>query len=58
MASQIVVAESSVLVHCLGTEGQRVFTLLDVTSDTYEAAVKSLGDHFGSHTNIAVARFR
>ena len=40
------------------TEGQQVFTSLDVTSDTYEAAVKSLGDHFGSHTNIAVAQFR
>ena len=48
----------SVLVHCLGIERQQVFTSLDVTSDTYEAAMKSLGDHFGSHTNIAVGRFR
>ena len=46
----------AVLLHCLGTEGQKIFHSLPNTGDTYDAAVTALRAHFTPMTNVVVER--
>ncbi|KAK7881939.1 hypothetical protein WMY93_028113 [Mugilogobius chulae] len=44
------------LLHCLGTEGQRLFYTLPDTGDTMASAVAALEKHFAPRVNIVVER--
>ena len=46
----------AVLLHCLGTEGQKIFYSLPNTGDNYDAAVTALKAHFTPMTNVVVER--
>ena len=46
----------AVLLHCIGTEGQRIFHSLPGTGDTYAEAVDALKAHFTPMTNVVVER--
>ncbi len=46
----------AILVHCLGTEGQRIFRSLEDT-DSYEDAVTALEKQFGSHRSVIMERW-
>ncbi|ROK06852.1 hypothetical protein DPX16_23455 [Anabarilius grahami] len=46
----------AVLLHCLGTEGQRMFYTLQNTGTTYDEAMSSLEAHFIPKVNVVVAR--
>ena len=48
--------KTAVLVHCLGTEGQRVLGALG-SATTFEATVKLLTDHF-SGKRVLIRRYR
>lgn len=48
----------ALLLHCLGTEGQRVFYTLADAGTTYESAMTALGTHFNPATNIVVERHK
>ncbi len=48
----------AVLLHSLGTEGQRLFYTLPDTGTTFEHAMKALEDHFTPKVNVVVARHR
>ena len=45
----------ALLVHCLGTEGQRLFKTLTQT-DTYDTAVAALGRYFSPRKSVIVER--
>ncbi|RXM35544.1 hypothetical protein EOD39_4043 [Acipenser ruthenus] len=42
--------KQAILLHCLGTEDQRVFSTLQPTDDSFEAATTALLNHFNSET--------
>uniref|UniRef100_A0A669FAM3 Reverse transcriptase domain-containing protein n=1 Tax=Oreochromis niloticus TaxID=8128 RepID=A0A669FAM3_ORENI len=44
------------LLHCLGTEGQRIFYSLPNTGDTFASAVTALEQHFSPKVNVVVER--
>lgn len=44
----------AVLLHCLGTEGQRIFYSLPNTGDDYDSAVAALQAHFTPMANVVV----
>ncbi len=46
----------AVLLHSLGTKGQRLFYILPDTGTTFEHAMKVLEDHFTPKVNVVVAR--
>lgn len=46
----------AVLLHCLGTEGQRIFYTLPNTGTTYDDAMSALESHFIPKVNVVVAR--
>ena len=46
----------AILVHCLGTEGQRIFASLAET-DTYSTAVTALRNHFGPKRSVMMERY-
>ena len=46
----------AVLLHCLGTEGQRIFYNLPNTGATYDTAVNALKAHFNPKTNTVAER--
>uniref|UniRef100_A0A672KEJ7 Retrotransposon gag domain-containing protein n=1 Tax=Sinocyclocheilus grahami TaxID=75366 RepID=A0A672KEJ7_SINGR len=45
------------LLHCLGTEGQRIFYALPETGDTYASAISALQKHFTPKVNVVVERY-
>ncbi|KAL1251129.1 hypothetical protein QQF64_018925 [Cirrhinus molitorella] len=45
------------LLHCLGTEGQRIFYALPETGDTYSSAISALEKHFTPKVNVVVERY-
>ena len=48
----------AVLLHALGTEGQRLFYALPDTGDTYAAAVEGLKKHFVPKVNVIAERHK
>ena len=48
----------SILLHCLGLEGQRIFDTLDLVSRSYDNAVAALRSHFGKEGNVMSERYR
>lgn len=48
--------QRALLLHCLGTEGQRIFYTLDDTGTTLETALKALNDYFTPKVNVVVER--
>ncbi|XP_039505749.1 uncharacterized protein LOC120461595 [Pimephales promelas] len=46
----------ALLLHCLGTEGQRLFYTLPDTGDNLASAVKALKEHFIPKRNVVVER--
>lgn len=51
-----VARKRAVLLHCLGTEGQRIFYSLPDTGATYDTAVAALKAHFTPKTNTVAER--
>ncbi|XP_058864256.1 uncharacterized protein LOC117964756 isoform X1 [Acipenser ruthenus] len=47
----------AILIHCLGTEGQRVFLTLGPAS-TFDEAVGVLAAHFGAAQSVLIRRFK
>ena len=47
----------AILVHCLGTEGQRIFNALSDT-DSYNAAVNALKGQFGKSKSVILQRYQ
>ncbi len=45
------------LLHCLGTEGQRIFYALPEKGDTYASAISALEKHFTPKVNVIVERY-
>ncbi|XDV20076.1 hypothetical protein PO909_025458 [Leuciscus waleckii] len=48
----------AILLHCLGTEGQRVFYTLMNVGTTYDSAVDALRAHFSPAINVVVERHK
>ena len=48
----------ALLIHCLGTEGQRIFYTLPVDGDTYSAAVGAITTFFMPKMNIVFKRYK
>lgn len=48
----------ALLIHCLGTEGQRLFYTLTVADDEYDTALKAIEDFFIPQVNIVAERYR
>ncbi|KAL7861715.1 hypothetical protein SRHO_G00131560 [Serrasalmus rhombeus] len=46
----------ALLIHCLGTEGQRIFYTLEVENDTYAAALAALKSFFVPKINVVAER--
>ncbi|MGH0138730.1 UNVERIFIED_CONTAM: hypothetical protein FKN15_037130 [Acipenser sinensis] len=44
--------------HCLGVEGQRIFSTLEPADDTFKAAVDALSAHFGPQQCALLNRFQ
>ena len=47
-----------ILVHCLGTEGQRVFSSLDESSGSYEESTAALKRQFGPKHSVIMSRYK
>ncbi|KAK6493672.1 hypothetical protein HHUSO_G25 [Huso huso] len=50
--------QRAVLLHCLGTEGQRIFYTLPDTDRTYGSAVTALEKHFSPKINVVAERHK
>ena len=48
----------ALLIHCRGTEGQRLFYTLPVDGDTYSAAVGALTAFFMPKVNVVFERYK
>ncbi|CAI5686315.1 unnamed protein product [Oreochromis niloticus] len=48
----------ALLIHCLGTEGQRIYSALPLTTDDYEGSVKALETYFHPKVNVVAERYR
>ncbi|KAI4903715.1 hypothetical protein NFI96_030773, partial [Prochilodus magdalenae] len=48
----------ALLIHCLGTEGNRIYSTLPLENDDYEGSVKALEKHFSPKLNIVAERYR
>lgn len=46
----------ALLLHCLGTEGQRLFYTLPNTGDNLADAIKALEEHFIPKRNVVMER--
>lgn len=46
----------ALLLHCLGSEGQRIFYALPNTGDNLDAAIAALNEHFMPSVNVVVER--
>lgn len=46
----------ALLLHCLGTAGQKIFDTLPETGDTLESAINALSTHFTPAINVVVER--
>uniref|UniRef100_A0AAX7UF52 Retrotransposon gag domain-containing protein n=1 Tax=Astatotilapia calliptera TaxID=8154 RepID=A0AAX7UF52_ASTCA len=48
----------ALLIHCLGTEGQRIYSALPLATDDYEGSVKALETYFHPKVNVVAERYR
>ena len=48
----------ALLIHCLGTEGQRIYSTLPLTDETYDASVTALEAFFTPRVNVVAERLR
>uniref|UniRef100_A0A668UI84 Retrotransposon gag domain-containing protein n=1 Tax=Oreochromis aureus TaxID=47969 RepID=A0A668UI84_OREAU len=48
----------ALLIHCLGTEGQRIYSALPLTTDDYKGSVKALETYFHPKVNVVAERYR
>ncbi|MGH0132294.1 UNVERIFIED_CONTAM: hypothetical protein FKN15_059378 [Acipenser sinensis] len=48
----------AIMLHCLGMEGQHVFSTLQPMDDSFEAATAALSDHFSSRQSVFMHRFQ
>ena len=48
----------ALLIHCLGTEGQRLYNTLPLTEDTYGGSVLALQTFFTPKVNVVAERYR
>lgn len=47
----------ALLIHCLGTEGQRLYNTLPLSADTYKGSVLALQTFFTPTVNVAAERY-
>lgn len=48
----------ALLIHCLGTEGQRLYNTLPLTEDTYGGSLLALQTFFTPNVNVVAERYR
>ncbi len=48
----------ALLIHCLGTEGQRIYNTLPLTADTYNGSLQALKQFFSPKLNVVSERYR
>ena len=48
----------ALLIHCLGTEGQRLYNTLPLTDDSYDGSVAALQTFFTPKVNVVAERYR
>lgn len=48
----------ALLIHCLGTEGNRIYSTLPLENDDYDGSVAALEKHFSPKLNIVAERYR
>ena len=48
----------ALLIHCLGTEGQRLYNTLPLAADTYDGTVQALTAFFTKKVNVPAERYR
>uniref|UniRef100_A0A3Q2V0A0 Retrotransposon gag domain-containing protein n=1 Tax=Haplochromis burtoni TaxID=8153 RepID=A0A3Q2V0A0_HAPBU len=48
----------ALLIHCLGMEGQRIYSALPLATDDYEGSVKALETYFHPKVNVVAERYR
>uniref|UniRef100_A0A3P9DDX2 Retrotransposon gag domain-containing protein n=1 Tax=Maylandia zebra TaxID=106582 RepID=A0A3P9DDX2_9CICH len=47
----------ALLIHCLGMEGQRIYSALSLATDDYEGSVKALETYFHPKVNVVAERY-
>ncbi len=48
----------ALLIHCLGTEGKRIYNTLPLTADTYNGTLQALKQFFSPKLNVVSERYR
>ncbi|KAK7877730.1 hypothetical protein WMY93_030544 [Mugilogobius chulae] len=48
----------ALLIHCLGTEGNRIYCTLPLETDDYDGSVKALETYFSPKLNVVAERYR
>lgn len=48
----------ALLIHCLGTEGHRIYSTLPLATDDYDGSVKALEKYFNPKLNVVAERYR
>ncbi|KAK0132478.1 hypothetical protein N1851_032656 [Merluccius polli] len=53
-----VARKRALLIHCLGSEGQRIYSTLPLETDDYDGSVKALENYFEPKLNVVAERYR
>ena len=48
----------ALLIHCLGTEGHRIYSTLTLAADDYDGSLKALEKYFNPELNVVAERYR